>query len=80
MKYRTDKEIKQLMSLPIDTTPATPPPRKAEHIPFVYRMEEIRRVEVQRPLDLDDEFIDQFPFMAAALTQAHRLRRPYELI
>lgn len=72
--------VTRLMRLPTDISSATPPPRAVDHLPYVYRTEEIKRVEVQRPLDLDDAFIDAFPFMAAALTHAHRLRLPFEML
>lgn len=72
--------IDKLMRLPADTSSASAPPRQVDALPYVYHTEEIKRVEVQRPLDLEDSYIESFPRMAAAITQAHRLRVPYELI
>lgn len=73
--------VAKLMALPTDTRPATPPPREVDARPaFVFRKEEIRRVEVQRYLHLEDSYLDEFPQMAAALYMAHNRRVPYELL
>jgi hypothetical protein len=72
--------IDKLMRLPSDTRSPTPPPRGMDAMPQVYRPEPIKCVVPQRPLDLEDEFIDSYPLMAAALTTAQRMRMPFELL
>lgn len=73
--------IAKLMALPTDVSSAAPPPRAVDAAPaFVFRKEEIRRVEVQRYLHLEDSYLDEFPQMAAALYVAHNRRIPYELL
>lgn len=80
-RAKEDARIAKLMALPTDTRPAAPPPRVIEVQPgFVFRKEEIRAVEVQRYLHLEDSYIDEFPQMAAALYMAHNRRIPYELL
>ena len=79
-KRREEQRINKLMRLPADVESAAPPPRGVEHFPTRYVKEEIRRVEVQRPLELEDSYIEAFPRMAGALTAAHRMRTPFELL
>ena len=82
-EWRAQEEarIAKLMALPTDTSSAAPPPRVIEVQPgFVFRKEEIRRVEVQRYLHLEDSYLDEFPMQAAALYMAHNRRIPYELL
>lgn len=82
-EWRTQEQarIAKLMALPTDVSSAAPPPREVDAAPaFVFRKEEIRRVEVQRYLHLEDSYLDEFPQMAAALYMAHNRRVPYELL
>lgn len=65
------------MQGPADTAPMFAPYQRHVHV-TVYRTEPIKQIKVQRPLNLDDEFTDSFPLMAAALTQAHRLGLEFE--
>lgn len=70
------RRVDKLMQLPADTS--------SRHVPepkeFVYRLETIKSTQPQRPLQLEDEYISAHPYMAAALTAAHRLRIPFELL
>lgn len=80
-RAKEDARIAKLMALPTDTRPAAPPPRVIEVQPgFVFRKEEIRRVEVRRYLHLENSYLDEFPMQAAALYMAHNRRVPYELL
>lgn len=80
-RAKGDERIAKLMALPADVSPAAPPPREVDAAPaFVFRKEEIRRVEVQRYLHLEDSYLDEFPMQAAALYMAHNRRIPYELL
>lgn len=80
-RAKEDARIAKLMALPTDTSSAAPPLREVDAPPpFVFRKEEIRRVEVQRYLHLEDSYLDEFPMQAAALYMAHNRRVPYELL
>ena len=80
-RAQENARIAKLMALPADTRPAAPPPRVIEVQPgSVFRKEEIRAVEVQRYLHLEDSYIDEFPQMAAQIYMAHNRRVPYELL
>lgn len=80
-RAKEDARIAKLMALPTDVSSATPPLREVDTPPaFVFRKEEIRRVEVQRYLHLEDSYLDEFPQMASALYMAHNRRVPYELL
>lgn len=80
-RAKEDARIAKLMALPADVSPAAPPLREVDAPPpFVFRKEEIRRVEVQRYLHLEDSYLDEFPMQAAALYMAHNRRVPYELL
>jgi uncharacterized protein (DUF1501 family) len=73
------RRIELAMSALADTTPMFAPYQRTDY-KTVYRPEPIKRVTPQRPLNLDDTFIDAHPHMAAALTTAHRLRLDFEWI
>lgn len=80
-RAKEDARVAKLMALPTDTSSAAPPLREVDTPPpFVFRKEEIRRVEVQRYLHLEDSYLDEFPMQAAALYMAHNRRLPYELL
>lgn len=80
-RAKEDERIAKLMALPTDTSSAAPPLREVDAPPpFVFRKEEIRRVEVQRYLHLEDSYLDEFPMQAAAIYMAHNRRIPYELL
>lgn len=69
------------LGMPICTAPLFgAPPREHVTLPTVFRPEPIKRVTPRRPLDLPDDWVQAHPSMAAALTQAYRLQREFELI
>ena len=80
-RAKEDARIAKLMALPTDVSSAAPPPREVDTPPaFVFRKEEVRRVEVRRYLHLENSYLDEFPMQAAALYMAHSRRVPYELL
>lgn len=69
------------LGLPVCTKPMfSAPPREHIVLPTVFRPEPIKRITPTRPVDMPDAWVQAHPRMAAALTQAIRLGREFELI